>query len=152
MSEPHRDSDEAADLRSVLRVIPSASFPNLLRTERASRKLSQAAVAEFLKVRPQTIGAWEAGKSPPQPRFHEPLARFLGLGSAADVRSLLSRSSLSDHPADGVQASATATPSSPGLEIRLNLSRRIAAGVPLTAETIELFNRLLDEADKGRSG
>jgi transcriptional regulator with XRE-family HTH domain len=123
------------------------SFPEFVRTQRAARKISQAELADLLGVRPQTIGAWEAGKKP-QVRFHEPLARFLGLPSAADVRALMSHADPADHPIDQAREGSDTTERSPDLEIRLNLSRRIAAGVPLTAETIELFNRLLGEADR----
>jgi transcriptional regulator with XRE-family HTH domain len=102
-------------------------------------------VAGRFGVRPQTIGAWESGKSPPQVRFYEPLARFLGLRTADDVRRLLSHVG----PADGADEALPATAEgSPDLEIRLNLSRRIAAGEPLTAATIELFNRLLGDANR----
>lgn len=148
MTEPGFDAEEMADHPSVLRVVPFTSFPKLLRTQRAARGISQTELASLLGVRPQTIGAWEAGKSPPQARFHAPLARFLGLRSAADVRKLAAAGT-AGYPADDPREIRTAAvEDSPDLEIRLNLSRRIAAGEPLTAETIELFNRLLGEAGR----
>lgn len=147
MAESSVDREKQSASRPMLRVIPSVSLPELLRTERASRKLTQSEAAEFFGVRPQTIGAWEAGRTPPQSRFYPKLAEYLHLASGEEVSKLLSppTAATGQQPANVVREEPTVVGLSPELEIRLNISRHLAAGERLTAEMIDLFRRLLDE-------
>jgi transcriptional regulator with XRE-family HTH domain len=115
----------------------------MIRAERAARKLSQAALAARFGVRPQTIGAWEKGAAPPQPRFFDRLAEFLNLSSADDVRKLAHGEALdTDAPASYGMAPTASEDVARELEIRLNVSRRIAEG-PLSAEEVALIRDLL---------
>ena len=73
----------AASQRS-LRLVPSDSFGSLLRRQRRTDRLTQAALGARFGVTQQTIGAWEHGERP-QSRFFGELADYLKM----DVEELV---------------------------------------------------------------
>jgi hypothetical protein len=85
------------------------------------------------------LGAWESGDRP-QARFHEAIARFIGLRGPEDVVDL--QRALEDDA--GADANDKADRVDPLLEIKLNISRRIAAGPPLTDDEVSLLRSLLE--------
>jgi len=148
-TDPDRGTSVAGGKPPRLHLVSDNDLAAMIRAERAARSMSQADLARKFGVRSQTIGAWEKGETPPQVRFFDPIAQFLGLRDADQVRQLLQaahndeagphRPDLADELATGGRASATG----PELEIRLNISRRIASGEPLSADEVQLFKQLL---------
>jgi transcriptional regulator with XRE-family HTH domain len=85
--------------RQPLRLVPSDSFGSLLRRQRRTDRLTQAALGARFGVTQQTIGAWEHDERP-RSRFFSELAGYLGMDLEELVELIDRRDEIHETPAE----------------------------------------------------
>jgi transcriptional regulator with XRE-family HTH domain len=121
-----------------MRLVIPRNLGQMILEKRRSEGLTQTELAVLWHVRPATVGAWESGKTP-QPRFFKMVAAYLGI-TDKQVETLARGEIVDPHGA----AAETLTRDDAVLEIRLNVSRRLAAKPPPDADEKRLLQQLLD--------